>query len=443
VVALLSCVPILLSRATHPGILNDSDTKVLLLAIRERQNPWAWFLGDWPLENHFYRPVSTLFFELDNALYGSAAWGYGLTNALLAVGCTLTLMWFLRELTDRPLVSAASTALFALWTVRMPSLVMWVIGGLALAVIFAGIWRHGKSLGYWAPALLVLYFLTVELWPSANLQGLIVGWIPGRTASSMTLFLLGSLAAYARYERVSASRQAASPGPLDPPATKGTSRAAASKFPWLLPPLAAFLLALALGAYEQAVMGPALLLGTAVSFRIRGFRPRWGWQALFWGLLAAYLVFRAVYVPTEPSGYQLQQFRKGPGVMQDLAGYILPIAAWISPFMASLSIGLGALILSTFWSTLAFAAAHVVTFFESRRHWQLVLTGYALSVLAFLPMAWLKRFDHYHYLPLAFRALFVVMVGVVALELVARAVSPPTAHTPPRTEPAPGSLPAY
>ncbi|RYG37669.1 hypothetical protein EON81_05960, partial [bacterium] len=94
-------VAVWFSRVGSASLLQDSDTAVLLAKIRERGNPLSWFAGDWPLGNHFYRPVSTLSFELDNALYGNHAEGYGATNALLAIACIAALFWMLRELTDR------------------------------------------------------------------------------------------------------------------------------------------------------------------------------------------------------------------------------------------------------------------------------------------------------------------------------------------------------
>jgi hypothetical protein len=63
-----------------------------------------------------------------------------------------------------------------------------------------------------------------------------------------------------------------------------------------------------------------------------------------------------------------------------------------------------------------------------------------LSLAAFLPMAWLKPFGHYHYLPSALRAPFVVLMFVAVFRLVASAVSLPELRAPERRGPAPGSL---
>ena len=60
----------------------DSDTAVMLDAV-QRYGALRWLVGDWLLENGFYRPVSSLSIALDYALYGEAGWGFRLMNWLL------------------------------------------------------------------------------------------------------------------------------------------------------------------------------------------------------------------------------------------------------------------------------------------------------------------------------------------------------------------------
>jgi hypothetical protein len=62
----------------------DSDTAVMLDAV-QRHGALRWLVGDWLLENGFYRPVSSLSIALDYALYGESGWGFRLTNWLLMV----------------------------------------------------------------------------------------------------------------------------------------------------------------------------------------------------------------------------------------------------------------------------------------------------------------------------------------------------------------------
>lgn len=439
---LVAAASLIAFRPSGASALQDTDTAFLLDVIRERNAPLSWFTGDWPLLNHFYRPISTLPFELDNRLYGNQGGGYVLTNAIIAVLCVLALFWFLRELTDRPWIATSGTLLFALWQspFRLPDLT-WPFWLLGLAILLGGLMRHGFRPDRFLPALFLLTFLAIELWPEAEIRQ-VIGWLPARTATVMTLFCLVAMASYARYERLSAARDARpEPTPLDPPATR-TSRiddfSARPAFGWLL--FAFVAAALAFGSYEQAVMLPAALLGTAIALRRQGLRVRWTPQIGFWLLLVGYLVLRWAILPRETSGYQAQQFRSGPGVALDLLDYALPNAAALYQAMLALP-GWIAFLTPTPWVALWNAASDLVTGWTSRVNWRLVVTGYLLSIITFLPMAWLKTFPHYHYWPLAMRALFVVALLPVLAHALVSAWSPRAVQAPSRRVPAPGSLP--
>jgi hypothetical protein len=440
------CVGILLSRSSHPGLLADTDTAVLLEAIRERSSPFSWFGGDWPLGNHFYRPVSTLLFELDAALFGDQAWGFGLTNALLAAACVAALFWFVKEWTELPWVAGLSAMLFGLWHFAAAGL--WWVG--QLAALFAGLpllglarWKS-RPWGRVLVALVGAVFVASQIDPVVSLGGRIVGWLPGRTASSMTLFALVALAAYARFLRLTAP-----PGPLpaatalDVPLTKSAPQARRSSSPswfWLGLSLAAT--AMALGCYEQAVMLPLLLTCVHGSFWHKGRRLSWAPVVGFFGLLLAYVALRLALVPAEASGYQLQQFRSGPGVFLSLSDYILPAGGWIYRFAIIASVGWEAVLVPELWWLLVLVVGNGVMVWvalkSSRANW--LIGAWTMSCLAFLPMAWLKTFEHYHYWPAALRALLVVLLVAEALRLAAIAVSPPVLQAPPRPSPAPGSL---
>ncbi len=438
---LSACVPILLSRATSPLLLADSDTAFILKTIRERQNPLSWLTGDWPLGNHFYRPISSLSFELDNRLYGDNSVGYGITNCLLAIACVLLLFWFLRELTDKVAVATSSAMLFAYWHWDGHGALGHLLRYACLLVVFFGLLRHGFAVTKWLPATLVLYFVSLEAAPFAWLEAGVVGWLPGRTATIMSFFALISLSAYARYERLSADRVKPVTTPLDPPATKGTQvSGAAPRAVWIWPLVSILALALCLGSYEQGVMVPSLLVVCACAMRVMGYRVRWGWQAAFWLTLVVYLLLRYLFVPSDPSRYQLQALRTGPGVWLDISAYALPALPMLPGFFRSF-VGLPMIFLMSFWVTVVAIFANVAAVLQVKRRWHLALPSYALSLLAFLPMAWLSRFEHYHHLPMAFRSLFVVAMGLVALDLIVIAVSPQARQAPQRLSPAPGSLP--
>lgn len=443
IVAILSCIPILLNRVNHPGLLADSDTAFLLKIIREKQQPLSWFTGDWPLQNHFYRPISTLAFEFDNAMYGNNAGGYGLTNALICVACILLLCWVWRELTDSIPITIGATVLFGLWhwnqLIWAGPVLLWG----SLAIGFLGLFRHGFKVRFWLPAVAAIGYLSYEIHGLQPLYNRMIAWLPGRTASVMTVFCLIALAAYARYERLSATKLDPKPTSVDEPA--GTRSSVLStrqvRAPWIWAVISVFACALALGSYEQAVMLPAALVGVAVSMRLQRYRVRWAWHIAFWGVLVLYIVARKVLLPQGTSGYQLQQFRSGPGVIFSITAYIIPSLRSVYALYKTLDLGLVLLYTSTVYETVWGVYADVAGFLAARRHWVLALTGFALSILTYLPMAWLNQFDHYHYWPMAMRSLFVVVTAWGAWELSVIAVSPQAIQAPQRSAPSPGSLP--
>lgn len=447
--ALLAALPILFVWDRSAALLDDSDTKGILTAIRAAHDPLKWFRGDWPIENHFYRPISSLVFEFDNAVWGNNAAGYGLTNALLCFTCVLLLFWVLREVTDRPWVSTAGAALFGLWhLVGVPfgPISVW-IGRLAWLTLFVGIWRHRKDWRRYVPAFLTLLTFSQELLPIRMLEGRMIQWIPGRTASTMTIFALIAIAAYARYERLRRDPPPAAPiTPETPPATRNTEAPKAEKvkatWPWAVVAFAAT--ALAIGAYEQGVMVPAVLGVVALAFRATGARPHWLLHAAFWSLLVVYAGLRLELLPHTVSSYQHQQYSSNRTAFWTEMDYVFP------PLSNLFSIGSildnGPYIFLSFDSSgpyLPFTetATYATGYFQARKETVLALLGWVGSSVAFLPMAWFKIFEHYHYWPMALRSAFVVGIGIVAFRLAVNAWSPPDRQAPPRPCPAPGSLP--
>ena len=447
---LLTCVPIFLNFGRSQNMLEDGDTKALLVAIRARQRPLSWFVTDWPLENHFYRPVSTLTFELDNALHPNDAAGYGLTNAILVGLCVLVLFWFLRELTNNVALTSIGAALFALWSggvlYQQLALLPWAV---AIAALVASLFP-GRRLVYGLIAFFTAAYLTVELYPNLinakfdELSNAMIGWLPGRTASVMTLFALLSMATYARYERVSARELEVPVSPLDPPATKSTDlsrRPSRLSFLWAL--LAVGAAAFAFGSYEQSVMLPAALFGVALSMRLQRYRVRWLWQIPFWGLLVGYLAVRHAVIPSDVSTYQQQQLRSGMTVYIAILDYMIPCAsqAWRTISSLDTTEILVAIMVPQLWAVLFSLVSNVVAYIAAHRRWVLALTGWALSVLTYLPMAWVKPFAHYVFWPMAMRSLFAATLIWVALDWFVTAASRPALQAPARPDPAPGSLP--
>ncbi len=438
-VAAIVSLAVWAARSASASLLADTDTVALLEGLARRTSVWSWFVSDWPLGNHFYRPLPTLTFAWDAARGGAAA--FGATNALLAAACVWALAWALRELTDRPWMAALGTGLFGAWLVGAGGWMeplCWAVAVGCGACVFLG----GRK---WRPALLaagVWVFIGAETTPIAPLRARIIEWLPGRTASLMALFALLSLACYARYERVGASRSVPAFGPLDPPATKGTAaRAVPGRFHALWGGGALLCLVAALCSYEQAVMLPAVLLGAAICLQRLGYGVRWGWHGAFWACVPLYLWVRHAVLPAEVSAYQHQQFREGPGVMLSLLDYLAPGLSTLWTTGGVVTEGPLVLLTPTFWTLVTVLGANLAIVLASRRRPAWVLGGWALSTLAFLPMAWLKSFEHYHVWPMALRSLFVVACVAVGWDAAVSAMSRPVLGAPTRLSPAPGSLP--
>jgi hypothetical protein len=440
-VALLAALSVLLSFSRSTGLLQDSDTKGILTAIREANDPLKWFRGDWPIANHFYRPISALTFEADNALWHDNAHGYAFTNALLCFGCVLLLFWLLRELTDRPWIAAAGAAVFALWHLAPVFFISSAIGVLAWVTLGVGVIRHGRNWRNYAPAFLTLLALSREVLPMRELYGRLIDWIPGRTASTMTVFALLAMAAYARYERLRFKPSPQTITPETPPATRSTEAATQSgaPTPWAL--LAIVATALALGSYEQAVMLPAVLLVVAFAFRIRGGRPAWTLHGVFWALILAYLALRWQLLPHTASGYQAQQYSSTRTAFWMEMQYLFPPLEGL--FGIPITLSSGAIMLLTLepYTPLFGTAISGTGYWQTRREPVLFLVGWLGAAVAYAPMAWFKLFEHYHYWPMALRSAFTVAMGTVALRLAATAWCPPARSAPPRLHPAPGSRP--
>jgi hypothetical protein len=428
-------------RSSH-GQLKDSDTVKILAGIHERKSPLSWFKGDWPLANHFYRPIASLVFEYDEAVHPGSDAGFVATNIVLCFLSTLALFWFLRELLDSPLMATAGTLLFVIWSwnagYHFDKLFFWA--GVAICLI--GLFRHGLRVWLYLPATLVWFWLSAETDGIAQLSFRMLVWIPGRTASTMTVFALISMAAWARYLRLSPSRSTELPPatPFDQPATKGTS-APVTRAPSLVwPSVSLGALVLALATYEQAVMVAALLGLIAVYYYILGRRVAWGWGWGFAAALGGYLVLRQSVISHEPSEYWLWQKRTLKTSLIMLQRYLffpyLPLAdLWEKAEF-------GPLVLLSFqsYNVVLNAASGLSALWEMRRRWLICGFGWLGSTLAYGPMAWFKDFEHYHYWPMAIRTIFVLGLIWVAFDLTVIAAGRPRVQAPRRLSPAPGSL---
>jgi hypothetical protein len=167
----------------------------------------------------------------------------------------------------------------------------------------------------------------------------------------------------------------------------------------------------------------------------------------------AYLGIRRAVLPAGTSEYQDQQFRNSLDVFMTLADYAFPAARTIYALAHQLDLGFFNVLMTQqkqLWAALAYAVAYPALALSARFRWlsrqefAWLLSGFAMSFFAFMPMAWLKPFqayNHYHYFSMGFRSLFAV-VGIIALVRIAViAASPRGGQAPQRLAPAPGSLP--
>lgn len=418
IVSIVSGILVVRTRSWGSVLLQDTDTKVLLNAIRERGNPLSWFWGDWPLANHFYRPISTLFFEFDHAMFGSNAAGYGWTNAILAGLCVLLVFWVAFELTEHAILAGIVAVLFGGFSGGL-SLIEWVpgfillLGGGCFGVVLGG--KRGVFGGILGVFFASFYFSTM-FWPphGFDIPFRIIGWLPGRTASVMTVFCLCATGAFARFMRLNSPQTGLKEATaMDLPATKGTVVANNGEISsiWLV--LAFLGLLLALGSYEQAVMLPAVLTGILILYLVQGRRVNW-WPILgSWLILAGYLAYRKAVIPSGVSGYQAQQFRSGPSVPIDILDFVLPGVRAVRDLVANLDVGAMLFMTSApwYWIGLVLAnAAGIWLAWRDKDRW-LILFAQAAALVSYLPMAWLKYFGHYAYWPATFWALYIVLFG--------------------------------
>jgi len=415
--------------------------------MAQRGNPWSWFTTDWPLQNHFYRPVSTLSLYADEHLFGTNISAYAISASVYCALCVLAVFWLARELTNSPAASATAAVLFAVW--QSPLDIAWDQIALVVAILVLGIgyMRHRAKVRNYLPAAFALAFLATEFMgvhrkeAPGGLYGAMFVWLPSRTASVLTLFALCAIAAYVRYERLGAAREPETTTPLDLPATRTSTSAftnLSTSWIWII--IAAVFLGLALCSYEQAVMIPIILLVIGIGLAATGQRVRWKSHVVFWLILGLYVFARSRVLPQGPSDYQMQQSREGASAYLSIINYVFPGLGSARTWWSTLALGSSILLTATFYSLPIQAAGNLFTYWEAFKRNKIALSSWAASCLAFLPMAFLKPFAHYHYFPMSLRAIFVALLVGVVWKMIVSAVSPQGLQAPERRSPAPGSL---
>ena len=388
VVAVILALLTILNPSHSPDLLRDSDTAVMIQTIQQRQDPLSWFSGDWPLKNHFYRPVSALTFEMDLAKGEPEPAIFAQTNAVLVGLCILALYWVAWEVLSKPVAIVAPLA-FTAWCFDRSDLLYWTACAVGLTTLIAWSARlstRKPSMGNALAGICGLIFCTDLAIGVRTLNFRMIGWIPGRTASTMALFGLLAIGAYLRSVRKEC--------PL-----------------WLT--TSALSTLLALGAYEQAVVLPAIMV--ILAFTGIKAMPKSGriwWVGIPCLMVALYAVIRLRAVPIGASGYQMQQFRSGPGVWVSLCEYFAPGLVHLPYLLTSVSVGASALLLPTLYAQASRIIATPVTLANliKLQEYRLILACFIAAGVSFAPMAWFKEFDHYHFLPMALRALVLAAI---------------------------------
>lgn len=413
----------------------DSDTAVMLDAMRASgglSGAGRWFVGDWFLENGFYRPITCLSLVLDYTLYGERAWGYRLTNWLLMVATALGLMGAVRAFARQigfPLADALASLSALMFSLQQTGLTAlfdgwsdwWFVMGLVLITLmirFAPLLQvapalraepnrvgspsaqeepQGEGFQMLARAWRWQWVLAVGamLWGFHRLMGTeyerLISWVPSRTALLMTALSIWSL--YCLLIGLRSRR-------------------------WDCLLLAVLLYLLALGAYEQAITLLPLLLG--LIFWLRGTSGKMGWVAGGGVLLTAALIvgLRLTLIPLELSRYQHQQLRSSlSGPLWDyFSALIPPVRDWHYWQVALSEPSLW--LFKEPWDHLMMLLTYAGVLVAFYRAWRLLGGLLLWQALTFLPMTFLHPFEHYYYLPqLGTTALDVGLLLVGVLEL--------------------------
>lgn len=369
---------------------SDTDTAAMLDAIQASGGLLGvgrWFLGDWLLENGFYRPISSASLTLDYALYGEAAWGYRLTNWLLLLAIALGVAVLIpRLLRVAPIwgwgvagiLSAQYTGLVR--PVAPYSTWWWVLSVLMGVCLWAqrsgvrldsALWQRIDARWLWLALAVGAIFWGFDRLFTADYVRLIE-WVPSRTALLGTAFSVWATVCFLR---------------------------AGDEGSWRWLGLGGLLYLLALGAYEQPIMLTPFLIAVALARRPlwRGSVSKVAGTVLTCALLIGLL--RVSLVTTEPTRYQQQQLRSslaGP-VLDYFSDLLPPVSQW--NYWRTVELDPTLWLFSDPWDRLAgllLYAGVVAAFYRWRGRFSYALGWHALTLL---PMAFLHPFEHYGVLP--------------------------------------------
>lgn len=358
-----------------------------ILSVGGLKGVGRWFVGDWLLENGFYRPISSASLTLDYTLYGEQAWGFCLTNWLLLWAITFGSAFLVpRLLRVSPswgwgVAIAISMQYTGLARLLAHYSTWWWVACVAIGVLWWArirfseapkqILRHWWAGRWWLFLAIGALFWGFDRWLSAEYVRLIE-WVPSRTALLGSAFGVWAVVCFLHGLDTQRGR-------------------------WLV--LGGALYLLALGSYEQPIMLAPFLL--AVAF-VRRKQDAVSSARLVGSVLACVLLIMALrmtLVTTEPTLYQRQQLRSslsGP-VLTYLFELVPPANQWL--YWQTVGLEPMVWFFKQPWDhlvALLLFAGVAIAFYRWRVRFAYSVGWHALT---FLPMAFLHFFEHYMILP--------------------------------------------
>lgn len=382
------------------GDKENHDTRVLYGIIQYENTPLRWLTGDWPLYNGFYRPLPSLAFEADRALYGPVLEMYIGFNWVIGILSAFLLAWFVYEATRSDGWAIGSAIVFSVWQVGLADWIPFESIGRYLALLAAvfalaslpGSRERARS---WLLSAALLFYLGIELaFNLGAIDGLnmslsyrAIGWPPGRTTTMLTLFALLSMGAYCRFERDGRAR-------------------------WYVVSLLGLLGAL--GCHEGAIVVPGMLIATAIYLRVQGVKVRWWAHALPWTILGTYILLHLNLLSVD-SRYIQQHDRGWRGAKFAIIDWLFPARrdVLIAGNLFDPQIGVYCFLIANFWQSVARLVSTIAALVSSMRLWRHAAFGLFGSLAALLPLAFEIPLGHYYHLPAAIRSIYVVALCAI------------------------------
>lgn len=385
----------------------NHDTRIILRRLQQPHSVWEWFVGDWVLGNGFYRPLPSLLYQLDYWLWGENLLAWKWSNGVLAVANALLVVAFGYALTRQRALAVIAGLIFTVWQAGflppLPSWAGWIV--LLMGVMWGWYirdWRRGAIAGCIGFALLTEFYFIPSLMDlhQQSFAYRAVGWIPGRTATLMTLFALLALIGTCWFTRTGKAR-------------------------WGALGLIGFVGALL--SYEQAIALPLLMglcaLGVAWQTR-RGItdadtdalggdvRPTA--RAMLWRglalagacllLLAPYGWFYRARIPSNTE-YHQQRLKRFKTISATALNWLVPTAPQATVHWDLVRTAPFTLAFPGFWVAQLGMVAYLLALREGlRRRWGWL--GWLGSLIAYAPLMPVLPLMHYYYLPAVFRALW-------------------------------------